>query len=112
MIPESVAASARRLPLPADCGVFKPLAWVCGVLLALGAVAPIPMRARAAESLLVGHKPANDLFREVGAIAAEESRPIDDLRASKAYRRHLVDVLTQCALRKAIEQAQISVGVV
>lgn len=44
MIPDSVAANARRLPLPADCGVFRPLAWVCGVLLALGAVAAEPPR--------------------------------------------------------------------
>lgn len=34
------------MPLPADCGVFRRLAWVCGVLLALSAVAAEPPRAQ------------------------------------------------------------------
>ena len=78
---------------------------VAAVRLALGAVAPVPMRARTAEALLIGEIPDDDLIREVGATAARESRPIDDLRASADYRRHLVDVLTQRALRKALVQA-------
>ena len=44
MIPESAAASVRRLPLPADCGVFKRLPWACGILLAVSAVAAEPPR--------------------------------------------------------------------
>jgi CO/xanthine dehydrogenase FAD-binding subunit len=73
--------------------------------LALGAVAPVPMRARRAEALLAGQILTDELWREVGATAAREVEPIDDLRASAEYRRHLVDVLTRRALRCALTRA-------
>ena len=78
--------------------------------LALGAVAPVPMRATAAEALLPGHKLTDDLLQQAGATAAQESKPIDDLRASAKYRRHLVNVLTQRALRGAVARAEDSKG--
>jgi CO/xanthine dehydrogenase FAD-binding subunit len=78
--------------------------------LALGAVAPLPMRATAAEALLPGHILTDDLLQEVGATAAQEAKPIDDLRASAEYRRHLVNVLTQRALRNAWVRAKNSEG--
>lgn len=74
--------------------------------LALGAVAPVPMRAAAAEALLPGHALTDDLLQEVGATAAREAAPIDDLRASVEYRRHLVNILTQRALRGALARAK------
>ena len=67
--------------------------------LALGAVAPVPMRATKAEALLRGQHLTDELLRQVGALAAQEAQPIDDLRASAEYRRHLVNILTQRALR-------------
>ena len=73
--------------------------------LALGAVASVPMRATAAETLLRGHSLSDELLQEVGATAAQEAKPIDDLRASAEYRRHLVNVLTQRALRSAFAKA-------
>ncbi len=78
--------------------------------LALGAVAPVPMRASQAEALLPGHALTDDLLQEVGATAAQEAQPIDDLRASAEYRRHLVNILTQRALRRAWFQAKDSQG--
>jgi CO/xanthine dehydrogenase FAD-binding subunit len=78
--------------------------------LALGAVAPVPMRATAAEALLPGHTLTNGLLQEVGATAAQETEPIDDLRASAGYRRHLVNVLTQRALHSAFTRAQEGKG--
>ena len=74
--------------------------------LALGAVAPVPMRASAAEALLPGHAVTDDLLQEVGATAAQEAAPTDDLRASAEYRQHLVNVLTQRALRGALAGAK------
>jgi CO/xanthine dehydrogenase FAD-binding subunit len=74
--------------------------------LVLGAVAPVPLRATAAEALLIGRLPTDALLREAGAVAAGEAQPIDDLRASAEYRRHLVDVLTQRALRGALDRAR------
>jgi carbon-monoxide dehydrogenase medium subunit len=72
------------------------------VRIALGAVAPTPIRAHAAERLLEGQLPEDDLFAEAGTAAAEEARPVDDVRASVAYRRHLIRILTQDALRQAL----------
>jgi len=74
--------------------------------LALGAVAPVPLRALRAEALLTGHVLDDELLRAAGAAAAQEAQPIDDLRASAEYRRHLVDVLTRRSLRGALARAQ------
>jgi carbon-monoxide dehydrogenase medium subunit len=78
--------------------------------LALGAVAPTPMRAAAAEALLVGQRLTGELLAEAGHVAAQEARPIDDLRASAEYRRHLVNVLTQRALSQALARAASEQG--
>jgi CO/xanthine dehydrogenase FAD-binding subunit len=65
-----------------------------GVRIALGSVAPTVLRARRAESFAAEtHDPA-----EFGRLASEEARPIDDLRASAAYRRRVVEVLARRAL--------------
>ena len=77
---------------------------VLSARIALGAVAPIPMRALA-EDLLVGAVLSGELLREAGAAAARAAQPIDDLRASADFRRHLVSVLTQRALRGAWARA-------
>lgn len=78
--------------------------------LALGAVAPVPMRAVKAEALLPGQALTDDLLREVAATTAREAKPIDDLRASAEYRRHLVDVLTRRALHSAWARATRNKG--
>lgn len=78
--------------------------------LALGAVAPTPMRATAAEALLSGQRLTGELLAEAGHIAAQEARPIDDLRASAEYRRHLVNVLSQRALSQALARAASQQG--
>ena len=70
--------------------------------IALGAVAPTPLLTTAAAAQLIGHSPSEELWRKAGSVAAQEADPVDDLRASIAYRRHLVDVLTQEALRAAL----------
>lgn len=67
---------------------------------ALGAVAPIPMRARAAEAHLIGRNLTPDVLRRAGEIAADESSPLDDVRASAAYRRILVSALVPRALER------------
>lgn len=73
--------------------------------IALGAVAPVPVRASRAEAMLIGQIPTAELLQEVGRAAAQEARPIDDLRASADYRSHLVDVLTRRAVRGAWARA-------
>ncbi len=74
--------------------------------IALGAVAPIPMRARAAEELLEGMPLTPALIDEAAAAAAKAARPVTDLRASAEYRRDMVRVLTARALTEALQRAQ------
>jgi carbon-monoxide dehydrogenase medium subunit len=70
------------------------------VRIALGAVAPTPIRARRAEKLLEGKRTDAALMQEAGQIASEEASPISDVRASAWYRKELVKVLVQRALEQ------------
>lgn len=65
----------------------------------LGAVAPTPLRAYDAESILQGVPLTEDIIAESARRAAGASRPIDDTYSSAWYRREMVDVLTRRALR-------------
>lgn len=71
--------------------------------IALGAVAPVPMRARRAEKVVASGGAVPD-FRRAAAIAAEECTPIDDIRASAAYRRRMVEVLVRRGLEALLER--------
>ena len=68
----------------------------------LGAVAPTPLRARRAESELVGGSLISERIDRAAKIAAEESKPIDDVRGSAWYRRRMVEVLTRRGLMQLI----------
>jgi CO/xanthine dehydrogenase FAD-binding subunit len=70
--------------------------------IALGAVAPTPIRARQAEELLRGQRLTPELIAEAGRVAAGEASPIDDLRGSAGYRRRVVEVLVRRALSQAV----------
>jgi len=74
------------------------------VRIAMGAVAPIPMRAKKAEEALRGKALGNDLIENAARIASEESRPIDDIRSSAEYRREMVRVLTKKAIKQSLER--------
>ena len=76
------------------------------VKIALGAVAPTPIRAKKAEEILRGNKLDDKLLEEAGKTASGESSPIDDTRGSADYRRKLVTVLTKRAVKQAIEHVQ------
>jgi len=73
--------------------------------IALGAVAPVPLRTTLAEALIFGKPVAEidpDLIRDLAEVAAGEADPIDDHRASAEYRRDMVRVLTRRLLSKAL----------
>jgi carbon-monoxide dehydrogenase medium subunit len=72
--------------------------------IALGAVAPTTMRARAAERALEGQPLTDGVVRHAGRLAADECRPIDDVRASARYRRLLVETLVPRAVRRSLER--------
>jgi len=69
--------------------------------IALGAVAPVVIRAPKAEAYLAGRKISAEAMAEAGRIAATEAKPISDFRASADYRRDLIAVLVKRALANA-----------
>jgi len=66
--------------------------------IALGSVAPIPFRAKKAEAVLAGAELSKDIIRKAAATAAAEAKPIDDVRATSAYRRKMVAILVRRSL--------------
>jgi len=71
----------------------------------LGAVAPTPIRAHQAENVIRGKTINEGLIEEAAQIAAEEAKPISDVRGSASYRKEMVKVLTKGAIRQAIASA-------
>lgn len=71
------------------------------IRIALGAVAPTPIRAKKAEAILKGQR-FDEHIEKAAKAAAGEAKPIDDHRASAEYRRDMVEVLTKRAIEQAI----------
>ena len=70
--------------------------------MALGAVAPTPIRAFRAEEML-REKPIEDqLLEQAATEATKEAKPISDIRGSAQYRSEIIRVLTLRGLRAAM----------
>jgi carbon-monoxide dehydrogenase medium subunit len=93
----AVAAVAARVVLDGDR--------IAAARLVLNAVAPTPLLAVDAAAALAGHPLSAESLQEAGRLAAAAAQPIDDVRASAAYRRELVEVLTVRAVREAAARA-------
>ena len=65
------------------------------VKIALGAVAPTPLRAKKAETFLKGRSASEDVIDEASQIVRDEINPISDVRASKEYRREMAYTITK-----------------
>ena len=106
-----------RVPyLPGARGIFRKIArrnevdlsTVCGTVLktgsgwrvAMGSVAPTPLRLPKTEALLGGSPLSDALIQEAAALAATEVSPIDDVRADRQYRLDIVSYLVRDALTK------------
>jgi CO/xanthine dehydrogenase FAD-binding subunit len=90
------------------CSVVNAAALVVGngdrledVRLALGAVAPTPMRCLSAEAWLTGSFWGESALAGVIERVSEVVAPIDDVRASAAYRRATAPALARQVLNKA-----------
>ena len=66
-----------------------------GVRVAMGSVAPTPLRARRVEAALEGKPLDTATIAAAVAAATEDAKPIDDVRASAWYRGHLVKVFVE-----------------
>ena len=73
---------------------------------ALAAVAPIPLRAKKAEEVLLSGPLNQERINEAAQVTADESSPISDTRASASYRKEMVRVFAQRAFSAALKQAQ------
>jgi len=77
----------------------------------IGACAATPKICTSANQVLIGKKLAelsvnSTLLKRVCEAAAADSLPIDDLRSSAEYRRHLIKVLARRAVIKALSRAR------
>jgi aerobic carbon-monoxide dehydrogenase medium subunit len=73
--------------------------------IALAALGPTTIIASRAEEVLKGKAPSEELFAHAGEIAAQDCAPLADGRGPSDYKRHLANVLTVRALRRAAARA-------
>ena len=78
---------------------------ITGCRIALGSVAPTPVRVARAEAALAGAEGTADAFARAAEIVAEDIRPISDVRASESYRRHVARTIVRDALQTAWQRA-------
>ena len=71
------------------------------VRLALGSVAPTPIRARATEAVLEGRLPTPETADEAAETLAGEIHPIDDVRSTAEYRRLVAARVLHRLIREA-----------
>jgi carbon-monoxide dehydrogenase medium subunit len=76
--------------------------------IALGAVGPTPIFAKEASAALVGKKLEAATIEKAAQAAIAASSPIDDMRGTAEFRRHIVGVLTKRVVTVAAERARVS----
>ena len=65
------------------------------VRVAFGAVAPTPVRAEQTEQALEGQKLDAAAIEKISAVARDEVKPIDDVRATAWYRKEMIHNITK-----------------
>ena len=81
---------------------LEPANLVAEARIALGAVAPIPLRVPEAEAILAGSRLDEATMARTAVACQEAARPIGDVRASAEYRREMVGVLVRQGLERAV----------
>jgi len=74
--------------------------------IALGAVAPTPIRSESAEKMLLGLKldaVRDSTIRQAADAAQQTAKPISDIRASAEYRSYVTNVLVRRSLQQSIQ---------
>ncbi len=74
--------------------------------IAMGSVAPTPLRARRGEAIFSNQEIRDELIEEAAEMAAEEANPISDVRATRDYRLDMIRVLCRRAAREALARAR------
>jgi aerobic carbon-monoxide dehydrogenase medium subunit len=73
--------------------------------LAFAGVSDVPVRAAAAEGLLVGERPSSSLFEEAAGLATADLNPPADLHGSSGYRKQIAATLVRRGLQTAADNA-------
>ena len=76
--------------------------------IAMGSVAPTPIRIKSAERILEGKELTEANIRAAAQKAFEEIKPISDIRASAEYRRDTSMVYVRKAIEEALKRAKSS----
>ena len=92
---QAISKVVMALAWREDGGVWR------DVRLALGSVAPTPIRARQTESVLEGAAPRRQTADHAAAALAAETQPIDDVRSTADYRRVVSARVLHRLLREA-----------
>ena len=74
--------------------------------LAFAGLSDLPVRATAAEDLLVGERPSAELFDEAARRATDDVSPPADLNGSSDYRKTIAAALVRRGLRAAADNAR------
>ena len=75
-------------------------------IVALAAVAPVPLVVPEAADALIGNPVNDDTIAKAAAAAKAAARPIADMRGTIDQRKHLSEVLTRRMINKAVERAR------
>jgi carbon-monoxide dehydrogenase medium subunit len=73
--------------------------------IALGSVAPTPIRVYGAEKILQGQKLDEQTINKAADVAGAMVKPITDVRSTAEYRAEMATVLVKDALVKAADRA-------
>jgi len=97
--PTDISKASAGVLLQSQAGICQQ------VRIALGAVAPTPIRARKAVELLKNKKICHELIEEVAKQASDEAKPIDDIRSTARWRKEAIKYLVKSLLRRMWEMA-------
>ncbi len=97
--PTDISKVSAGVLLQSDDGVCRQ------VRIALGAVAPSPIRAKKAEELLKDRKINDELIEKVAKQASDEAKPIDDIRSTARWRKEAIKYLVGSILRRTSGRA-------
>lgn len=95
----AVVGVGASIVLDADDEVFQ------SARIALGAVAPTPLLAERANELLAGQPVARESLARAAEEARKIVRPIDDMRGTANFRRHVTGVLVERVLAESVARA-------
>lgn len=71
--------------------------------LAVGAVAPVPLRLKKIEAVIEGRQISDDLLDRVSRMVEQEVSPITDVRSTEEHRRVVTGVLVKRAIQQALQ---------